>query len=242
MKSSVASTFNESRLLGKKLLLVTAHPDDETFTAAGTIYKNYQDGGETVVVCATMGERGSSHLKKKVTATQLKQIRKQELRHASKLLHIKKVYSLNLPDTQVKENAGSFLKSALKVAASYRPQIIVSFDETGLSGHLDHITAGKVAKSIAAQLKRPFVTFTASGQNPLKIAEVLQGKRRKGRYKAMPKYHKPNLTVAIDPNIKLRALRCHQSQYDVKNPLHDMPPEIAHDMLTHEYFVYRGRR
>jgi len=53
--------------LGKRLLVVTAHPDDESFLASGTMLANANAGGNNFVFCATLGERGKSHLEQAVT-------------------------------------------------------------------------------------------------------------------------------------------------------------------------------
>ena len=77
------STLLKANFLGKKILVITAHPDDESFFAAGTIYKNQRLGGKTFLICGTAGEKGSGHLKKKLTEKQLAAMRKKELANSS---------------------------------------------------------------------------------------------------------------------------------------------------------------
>ena len=55
--------------LGKRILVLTAHPDDEGYAMAGSIYKNYALGGSVFLLCATYGEKGMSHLKRPVSTT-----------------------------------------------------------------------------------------------------------------------------------------------------------------------------
>ncbi|CAM3777216.1 N-acetyl-1-D-myo-inositol-2-amino-2-deoxy-alpha-D-glucopyranoside deacetylase [Tsukamurella ocularis] len=43
---------------GRRLLLVHAHPDDETITTGGTIARHLADGAEVTVVTCTLGEEG----------------------------------------------------------------------------------------------------------------------------------------------------------------------------------------
>ena len=89
--------------LGQKILLLTAHPDDESFAAAGTLFNNYKAGGWNVLICASYGEKGTSHLKKKIPSAKFKLVRKKELLSAARLLHIAPVHFMGVPDGQVKK-------------------------------------------------------------------------------------------------------------------------------------------
>ena len=86
------------RILGEKILFVTAHPDDESYQAAGTMLKNHQAGGASYVACATFGEKGRSHIKRKVTLGQLKILRKKELLLVSKFLKVSGLLMPGLPE------------------------------------------------------------------------------------------------------------------------------------------------
>ncbi len=46
--------------LGKKIFMITAHPEDESYVAAGTLHKNIEAGGGNALVCATPGPSGTS--------------------------------------------------------------------------------------------------------------------------------------------------------------------------------------
>jgi len=45
--------------LGKTLLFVVAHPDDESFTSAGTMWQNRLAGGKNYIICATYGKKAA---------------------------------------------------------------------------------------------------------------------------------------------------------------------------------------
>ena len=95
-----------------KVLLVTAHPDDETLLAA-TIYKiTHESGGIVDQVVITNGEGGYSysllsepiyHLKLSTEAVgreKLPEIRKQELLNAGKILGVRNHYFLDQKDAK----------------------------------------------------------------------------------------------------------------------------------------------
>ena len=79
----------------KKILVVLAHPDDESFGLGGTIALYSQRGYETYYICATRGEAGTvdaEHLRGfKDTA----EMRTDELMRAAKHLGLKDVIFLN---------------------------------------------------------------------------------------------------------------------------------------------------
>lgn len=114
----------------RKLLAVFAHPDDESFGPGGTLAKYAKDGVEVHTICATRGQAGRG------TA----EIRTKELLAATTILGVKKVDILDFDDGEICNNqyhdlAGKILE---KIEA-FKPQVIVTFDLHGASGHIDHI-------------------------------------------------------------------------------------------------------
>jgi LmbE family N-acetylglucosaminyl deacetylase len=122
------------KILGEKILFVTAHPDDESYLAAGTMLKNHEAGGVSFIACATFGEKGSSHIEGKVTPRQLKILRKKELLAVSKYLKVSELLIPGLPDAELgsKSNQDAFFKSLLPFAGKHRPSFIISFGEDGI--------------------------------------------------------------------------------------------------------------
>ena len=94
--------------------------------------------------------------KKKVSAA--------ELLKAAKILKIDKVIFLGLPDAAVKENAKKFFEKALPIVKKIAPDHILSFGPDGMTGHLDHITVGRVARRVAKKLKIPMAAATMSDE------------------------------------------------------------------------------
>ena len=221
--------------LGKKLLIFTAHPDDESYLVAGTIFKNHLLGGQTVLVCASLGERGISHLEKPLSSNRVKQLRKKELRSAARFLSISKLYTFDLPDGKISTHKKVLLRKGLNIARRYKPDFILSFGPDGISGHRDHIATGQVAKAIAQKLKIPFIAFAL----PPQIQEPgwLNTRRKVGRYTTSLRIRKSNFRVAIETRIKKKALHYHRSQMDNMNAFTGFPPSIAKEFLKAEYFI-----
>ena len=228
-----------NEILGKKILFVTAHPDDESYTVAGTILRNHEAGGASYVACATFGERGKSHLKRKVTSRQLKTLRKNELLAASKYLRVSGLLMPGLPDTELgrKSNQDIFYNKLLPFAEKHRPELIISFGKDGISGHIDHISVGKVAKEVAKKLKLPFLTFAAPPALHKSI-EALKKRRMHGKYVKTLKPHPHDIEIKVDPKKKLKALQFHKSQLSVEGPFAEFPPKAVRQLLSKEYFSF----
>lgn len=223
--------------LGQKILLLTAHPDDESYAAAGTLFKNYQAGGWNVLVCASYGEKGTSHLNEKISSEKFKQIRKQELLRAAKLLHIAPVHFIGVPDGKIKQNKVKVFNQFIKYAKKYQPQVIMGYGKDGISGHHDHIAVGDIASNVAKLLKVPYISFTLPpGINKMAMI-YLKTRRRAKHYINNIKFAKPNSKVIINAAIKKKALGCYKSQMDGVKAFIGFPKFVVKELLKSEYFV-----
>jgi LmbE family N-acetylglucosaminyl deacetylase len=223
--------------LGKRIVVLTAHPDDEGIVA-GTMYANHKAGGETFLICATYGEKGKSHLAKPLSDAALKKVRRDELLKAAKILKIDKVIFLGLPDAAVRENAEKLFEKALPIIQKLAPDQILSFGPDGMSAHWDHITAGKVALRIAKKLKVPMAAFTMSDERIATMRKDFFLARRKfGKYAGIPKHRKSDIKIKVDAATKRRAMRSHVSQFGTAGPFSQLPKRVADKMFSYEHFV-----
>lgn len=228
--------------LGKRLMLITAHPDDETYLASGTIAANLDKGGEAMLVCATLGEKGKSHLPKSMTASELKDLRKKEITAVTKLLQVKKLALLDLKDGQLCNCGNILLKKLADLTRKYKPEVIISFGADGVTGHLDHIAIGEAAEQIAVKLNIQFVSFVAPPAF-IKQTDKIKARRKHGVYKDDLIYQKHNIKIKINPELKQKALLLHTSQISNQDPFYNMPAQVKREMLTYEYFFvkYKSR-
>src|SRR5580765_7561909 len=77
-----------------RILLVFAHPDDESFVAAGLSRRYADAGAEIALVTATRGEAGSRGDPPLCTVEELPAVRESELRAAAAILGIADVQML----------------------------------------------------------------------------------------------------------------------------------------------------
>ena len=238
--STIRSTPLAS-LFGKRILVVTGHPDDESYLAAGTLSLLSQCGCRVDLFCATNGEKGASHMKRPVTLPELSQIRAQELRRACGILRIHNVVFGNVPDGELHKvkNKNAIAKKISAFAKLYRPNTIMSFGPDGVTGHLDHIIMGKLAKQVAKKNKLCFVAFALPPKASQRAHEWLISRRRNPHYISPKKiwYQIPTIKVLIDQKIKRKALLAHKSQLDGKDVFTGFPRFVARELLKAEYFV-----
>ncbi|MFE6050173.1 N-acetyl-1-D-myo-inositol-2-amino-2-deoxy-alpha-D-glucopyranoside deacetylase [Kitasatospora sp. NPDC056446] len=152
---------------GRRLLLVHAHPDDESIGNGATMARYAAEGARVTLVTCTLGEGGEvippelAHL----TADRggaLGAYRIGELTEATRALGVTDVRFLGgpgryrdsgmmgVPDNDV---PGCFWRADVDEAAGHlvavireaRPQVLVTYDENGGYGHPDHIQAHRVA-------------------------------------------------------------------------------------------------
>lgn len=124
----------------KRMLLVFAHPDDESFAAAATVAKYVKAGWHVDLVCATRGEAGKTGPYGDVPPNRLGEIRQKELEKAGILLGISSVTFLGYTDGALAAETPGELEDGLhKKMEELVPDCVITFDTTGGSNHPDHI-------------------------------------------------------------------------------------------------------
>ncbi|MFJ9841028.1 N-acetyl-1-D-myo-inositol-2-amino-2-deoxy-alpha-D-glucopyranoside deacetylase [Kitasatospora sp. NPDC101155] len=152
---------------GRSLLLVHAHPDDESIGNGATMARYAAEGARVTLVTCTLGEGGEvippelAHLTADRDDT-LGAYRIGELTEAMRALgvtdfrflggpgHYRDSGMMGVPDNDV---PGCFWRADVDEAAGHlvtvirevRPQVLVTYDENGGYGHPDHIQAHRVA-------------------------------------------------------------------------------------------------
>lgn len=153
---------------GFRLLLVHAHPDDETINNGATMAMYAALGAEVTLVTCTRGEEGEvlvselSHLASSQSDL-LGVHRETELRDAMIALGVKDFRFLgngsvkyrdsgmmgtepnNRPDVFWQADLDSAAAHLVSVINEVKPHVLITYDEIGGYGHPDHIQAHRVA-------------------------------------------------------------------------------------------------
>ncbi len=149
------------------LLLVHAHPDDETIATGATMAHYAAAGVPVTLVTCTLGEEGEIHVPELAglaadRADQLGGYRIAELAAACAALGVTdhrflggagRYRDSGMMGTPANDHPRCFWRADVDEAAAYlveiirevRPRVLVTYDPNGIYGHPDHIQAHRVA-------------------------------------------------------------------------------------------------
>lgn len=130
-----------------KILVVLAHPDDETFIVGGTIARYAQLGLAVTLVCATKGEMGSRlGVPAYATRETLPALREAELRAACQALGVTDLRFLGLRDKTVDYyDPGRLAERIAAMMREVAPDVVITFHEA-TGGHADHCAIGRATR------------------------------------------------------------------------------------------------
>ncbi len=250
------------------LMAVHAHPDDEASSTGGVLALYSDQGIRTVVVTCTNGEFGDApggvkpgqdgHDEQAVA-----QLRLAELRQSAKILGVTDLELLGyhdsgMPDWDYKDRPEAFCNIPLAdVAArigglieSYRPQVVITYDDNGMYQHPDHVHASRAAQAAVAASAIPAKLYLSAlrGSDFQKVWEAL---REQGievpdgrdftpemQQKMADDEARITTTVNIAPVLERKrdALMAHASQIQ-ESWFSRIPPEIATAAFGRESFI-----
>jgi N-acetyl-1-D-myo-inositol-2-amino-2-deoxy-alpha-D-glucopyranoside deacetylase len=221
-----------------RLLLVHAHPDDESIGTGATMAKYAAEGvGITLVTC-TLGEMGEiipltlGHL----SPDQLGEYRIGELKAACDELGVSDHRFLGgagrwrdsgMMGVPSNEDPRCFWRASVDEAASalvavideVRPTAIVSYDANGFYGHPDHIQAHRVSRRAYEMACDPAVVRLYAT--------------------AAPDF--TDVTTRVDANAyldkKIAAMRAHATQITVSEPYFALSNNIRQELLGTECYT-----
>lgn len=219
----------------KHVLVIFPHPDDETFSSAGTLARFVDQGVPVTYACLTLGQMGR-HLGNPPFATResLPTIRERELEQAMKEIGITDLRKMGLRDKTVEFEPYDEMDAMVQALIDEtQPTTIISF-YPGYAVHPDHeATADAVVRTVGRmpEAERPklwLVAFSNDAYDALGEPDIVND-------------------VSAYKDHKLRAFKAHASQTgpfleQLANPEKDVSgaPSDAETYLSKEfYWTYR---
>ena len=141
----------------RRMLLIFAHPDDESFGMGGTIAKYVDDGVAVSLVCTTNGDVGTIPEDMRDQFDTISELRLNELDCAAEKLGFDQVYKFGMKDSGMmgaesnqnpecswfiwENDPERLIRPITKIIRELQPQVVVTFNKFGGYGHPDHIAA-----------------------------------------------------------------------------------------------------
>lgn len=251
------------------LLLVHAHPDDESISTGGVMRRARDQGHRVVLVTATRGEEGEIHNMDPVASRpRLGEIRTEELHRAGELLGVDRQVFLGYRDsgmagTPENDNPACFHQASTAEAAERlaaimreeRPEVVVTYDANGTYGHPDHVKAHRVTVAACDLLEQEGwqpgkLYFQSLPRSHLEAMRSMAARTAGSidpdqiRLVGVPD---EDITTHVDVRdlaaLKMRAFACHTSQMNPAGPLAGMAEQILEAAFGTEHFeLARGVR
>jgi N-acetyl-1-D-myo-inositol-2-amino-2-deoxy-alpha-D-glucopyranoside deacetylase len=231
----------------KRLLLVHAHPDDESIGTGATMAKYAAEGVQVTLVTCTLGELGEiippslAHLAAD-RDDRLGEYRIGELAAACAALGVTDHRFLGGPGrwrdsgmmgTRANDDPRCFWRAGTDEAATallavireVRPQVLVTYDANGYYGHPDHIQAHRVAWRAFERAR----------------AERAGAELAAAKFYATAAPDSDQVTTEIDARAylepKLTAMRAHATQITVSAPFFALSDNVRHEALGAECYT-----
>lgn len=260
----------------KRLLGAFAHPDDEG-TVTGAFLQYSMSGVETGLICATRGEVGEISDPALATPENLGEVREGEMRAAVEVIGVRTLKFLDYRDSGmagtpenldprafVQASAADVVGKLVAILREFRPQVVVTFDETGGYGHPDHIaiyrhtTSAFYAAADAVQYpelgsahavsKLYYSSFPRSAIRAM--AEWMRSQNYQGSFSKLDPEQMGMADEQIDVRLNVeqwretkdRSWSMHRTQMNPNNPLSQLPEEIQRKWRSYECYHLAASR
>lgn len=130
---------------GDRVLVVTAHPDDETLAMGAALAALAADGVEVHVVSLTAGEAALDHVGRRVDG--LARRRRQELQRAAHALGARSALALDLPDGALDGAADAAHRAVTEAVGCTDPARLITLWRG--DSHPDHGATARAVLSVA---------------------------------------------------------------------------------------------
>lgn len=216
----------------KRILVIFPHPDDEALTTGGLIRKSH-----AVLHLLTKGERGT--VQGRANKSQ-RLTRSKEAELVAEILGVSKLIHDDLGDGQLKSRKVFLNKRLEQVIKAEKPDLVVTYDLSGLYGHSDHIICSEVITDLVREqfpgIKLWYVTHP---KKILKLAKLPEHMAENPNFTDKRTYPTVKLFIGTTIIPKIRAVYAYKSQYDSFRsafPFRFLPLWFLVSMSLHEYF------
>ncbi len=195
------------------ILVISAHPDDETLFSGGTLTRYAQQGHAVFILETTRGEGGEVGEPPLTTRENLAAFREQEVREAVRILGARDIFFLPYIDPYMEINGiarridvplADFAAAIDKYVRKIEPDLIITHGSNGEYGHPQHIYTHRATRlALSNGHTRTALMSWSAWHAPSKRERVLN------------ENDEADIITDISPwhDIKVAAALCHKTQH-----------------------------
>ena len=195
------------------ILAISAHPDDETGFAGGTLARYAELGHDVYILETTRGEGGEVGEPPLTSKKNLGRFREQEVRKAARILGAKDIFFLPFIDPHMEINGiarqidvplADFVQAIATHLEILRPDVVITHGSNGEYGHPQHIYTHRATRRALADGHHQITLLSwCAWYEPCSHARILN------------QNDPADMVVDITPwhEKKIAAAMCHQTQH-----------------------------
>lgn len=136
--------------MGKKVIVISAHPDDEVLGAGGTLLKHVEKGDEVYWLIITNLTEAAGFSNERVKS------RKQEIKKVEQIIGFKKTYNLNLSTISLTSSSIiDMVPMISEVFTEVQPEVIYCVNRS--DAHSDHRITFDAVMACTKSFRYPFI-------------------------------------------------------------------------------------
>ena len=222
------------------ILAVSAHPDDESLFAGGTLAMHAEQGHHVYILETTRGEGGEVGEPPLTTQENLGAYREQEARRAAAALGVRDIFFLPYIDPNMEINGiarpidtplDEFTEAIREYIKKLRPNLVITHGSNGEYGHPQHIYTHRATRmALANSAPQAALLSWCAWHEPTRYERILN------------KDDRADIVQDVTPwlGAKIAAALCHQTQHAMF--LRNSGAATVRDMVrqTESFHIWQG--
>jgi LmbE family N-acetylglucosaminyl deacetylase len=234
------------------LLVVVAHPDDETFGTGSVIANAAAAGARVVVCCATRGEAGEDTSGTTSSPEALAAVREVELRDAARVLGAAEVVLFDFADSGLNGPMPErglaavpieeIVAPVAELIERLQPDVVVTMHPEATNDHRDHMRIGEATTLAFAKAAKPDATLYHWTLSRSLMEEWMAEARTLGILDAYTDFElglaDDEITTIIDvshvADTRRAGIAAHVTQ---RSPFEGVSPELQERLFARDFLV-----
>ncbi|EFK95858.1 N-acetylglucosaminyl phosphatidylinositol deacetylase [sediment metagenome] len=222
-------------------MIVFPHADDEAMISGGFISKLSGMGTDVYWVILTKGEKGNPN---GIVDENLKEIRVKEAEKAGKIYKIHNLIQKNYPDGGLESFKMELRKDISGLIKIINPELIITYDISGLYGHPDHVVASNIVTDIVRKNPKIKLWYVSYPKRILNLITLPEKMTKDKNYIQKRTYPSMKILIGINGIInKIRAVYAYKSQkasFQEGLPYKFIPLWFYITLIPYEYFYEKN--